>query len=213
MLSVGLVAVAGLFVAPAMVYADAKRVRALDLDWRPGPVRHAVAAFALTVVAGVGVELGRAPVVLVTEPVRSAYYGLTAGPPEFHAFYLTMGVPLGALYYLSRRYEHLDGPTPSRYWWLAPPVVVAASVGYLAAELVVAGSLPRVAAAAVVLASLFPVGAYLDARHLRQSAADWNPNPAVQFLLAYLAIVVYPLSVLYPAYAAVYLARRRAARS
>jgi hypothetical protein len=204
----GIVLLASVFVAPVLVYADAVRVRALDLDWSPRPVVHAVGAFVLTVAASVALELVRMPLMSAMHPVNEIYYSLSAGPPRVQSMLLAISAPLGALYYLARRNQHLDGKTPSRYWWLLMPAVVAVGVGYLAAELGAPGSLTTVAGVAMVVASLFPVGAYMDARHLRSTESAWRPNPAVQFLLAYLSVLVFPISVLYPAYAVGYLARR-----
>ncbi|WP_135823851.1 hypothetical protein [Halorussus ruber] len=213
----GLVLLASVFVAPVLVYADAVRVRALDLDWSPRPVVHAAGAFVLTVAASVALELVRMPLLSAMHPVNEMYYSLSSGPPRVQSMLLTISAPLGTLYYLARRNQHLDGKTPSRYWWLLLPAVVAVGAGYLAAELAAPGSLTTVAGGAMVVASLFPVGAYMDARYLRSrssggkadsEASGWRPNPAVQFLLSYLSVLVFPISVLYPAYAVGYLARR-----
>lgn len=212
-LTVGIALLASVFVGPVLVYADAVRVRALDLDWSPRPVVHAGGAFVLTVAASVALELVRMPLQSAMFPLNEVYYSFSAGPPRMHSMLLAISAPLGALYYLARRHRHLDGRTPSRHWWLLMPAVVAVGAAYLAAELAAPGSLTTFAGGAMVVASLLPVGAYVDAEYLRSRSAagersGWRPNPAVQFLLAYLSVLVFPISALYPAYVAGYLARR-----
>lgn len=196
------------FVVPGLVYLDASRIRSRELDWEPRPVLYAAATFVLTPVAATIFELARMPLSSAMQPLSLFYYDLVAAPPRMHSMLLAIAAPLGALFYLARRYEHLDGASASRHWWALLPAVVAGAVAYLAAELLVPGSLRFVAAVVMLLASLFPIAAFMDSLYLRNREWGWTPNPAVQFLLAYASILVFPISVLYPVYAAYHLGRR-----
>lgn len=208
MVLVGLVALGSFIAVPGMVYADAEHVEALDLDWTPRPARWGIITLLLTVGGNLVIELLRMPAHAVLRPLRLFYYNLGTAPPELHSMLLTASAPVGALYYLGRRYQHLGGRGVNPHWWVVLPAIVVVAVAYLAAELYVPGSLNRIAAGTMVLATLFPVAAYMDARHIRRSANTWNPNPAIQFLLAYLSVIVFPISILYACYAAYHLGRR-----
>ena len=204
----GVFLLGSVLVVPGLVYLDASRIRSRGFDWQPRPLLYAAATFVLTPVASMALELTRMPISSFMQPLSLFYYDLAATPPGMHSMLLGITAPLGALFYLALRYEHLDGASASRHWWVSLPTVVAAAIAYLAAELVVPGSLRLAAAAAMLLTSLFPIGAFFDSIYLRDREWGWDPNPAVQFLLAYASILAFPISVLYPLYAAYHLGRR-----
>lgn len=202
---------ASFLVVPTLVYWDARLIRSQDLDWKPRPAKWALAVFVLTPLTAAFTLVD--PTVLPgLDAMRQFHAGLTQTSTPL-VTQSSSGVPaLGALVYLCYRHRHLSSRSPASHWWLLPAGVVLAAVIYLAAALVIPRTSLLVFGPVLFLSYLFPIGIYVDSLYLRASEYSWNPNPALQFFLAFLSISVFPLSYLYPLYLAIYAVKRWSAR-
>lgn len=200
-----IVVVSSPFVVPILIYRDASRIRALDLDWRPNARRYAAAAFLASPLIILANPLAPA-IHVIHEPLYQLYRGSTGVVTAHH---VRIGPPLFALYYLHKRHQNVrPGPVSGR-WWLVLPATVAGGLLLLVAKGLFPASVSRVAGLGVSpLFAVFPAAAYYDAVYIVNGDGPWNPNPPLHLLLAFVSIVVYPLSLLYPLYAAYYLIRR-----
>lgn len=193
------------FVVPILIYRDASRIRTLDLDWRPNARKYAVAAFLASPLIVFANPLAPA-ISAIHEPLYQLYRGATGVVTAHH---VRIGPPLFALYYLHKRHRNVRLDPVSGRWWLVLPATVAGGVLLLVAEVLLAASVSSVIGLGVsLLFAVFPAAAYYDAVSLVNGDGSWNPNPPLHLLLAFVSIVVYPLSLLYPLYAAYHLIRR-----
>lgn len=105
---------------------------------------------------------------------------------------------LTVLHYLYKRQEVVrDDAGDGRWWLLAVGGLVApVLVGVLASATSTFGLFPL----ATGFALLLPVGVYKDAEYVRESDAGWDPNPTMQFTLAYVSVVTVLFSLPYLGY-------------
>lgn len=192
-------------VTPVLVYWDATLVRSIDAEWTPSAARCALVAFLLS------------PLMFAFSPVANEIDGLVQSiittylnrtTVGIHQQLLQLGPPIGALYYLYRRHEHVPVSRTTRFWWVLLPITSLGGLGYLAAVLLLPNDIVLIPSVVALLRLLFPVAAYMDALFLQNSRYSWDPNPATHFLLAYVSILVFPLSFLYLPYTGYHLGRR-----
>ncbi len=196
------------FVVPGLVYADASTLKSRDLNWNPHPVRLAVGSFLLTIAGGTLLEVIRGPLVSALHPVMTMYANQVLISPVTPTVLLSVTAPMGAVWYLGYRHKHVQSSAPSRYWWLLIPGVVVCALSYLLVPLFMPGDWNLLFVALVAISPLFPIAVYMDACYLCRSANEWNPNPSLQFFVAYLSHLIFPFSPFYPMYAIYYLVRR-----
>lgn len=195
-------------VVPILVYGDATLVRSLDFEWKPNAVRFAFIAFLLSPVMALFSPIA-AGIDAVIQHAFNSYRDLfTVGVRST----LQIGPPVGALYYLHRRHKHIPVSGTSQFWWVLLPLISLSGLTFL----VTAAILPTNALFISPIIELFrvslPIAAYMDALFLRNNQYSWNPNPAVQYLLAYISILVFPESLLYVIYTGYHIGRRWRAR-
>lgn len=102
------------------------------------------------------------------------------------------------LHYLYRRHEEVRTDGGSDRWWLL--AVGAVALPAALAALSYGGLLPSGAVVAFALGLLLPVAVYRDAEYVRACDAGWDPNPAMQFTLAFVSLILPFLTVPYLGY-------------
>ena len=105
---------------------------------------------------------------------------------------------LTVLHYLYKRQQVVRDDAGDGHWWLLAVggLVVPVLVMALASATSTFGLLP----VATGFALLLPIGVYKDAEYVRGSVAGWDPNPTMQFTLAYVGVVTVLFSVPYLGY-------------
>lgn len=167
---------------------------------------------ALASAAGVLIRVG-VPVCVLMDARRLRRQRLWRPRGDAYALgALVLSAPVFGLLYLYRRHDRVPVAPGWDGWW----VLVAASLGGALSGVPIALlayvlALPPLVVAVPALAggltlAAFPVGIYRDAVYLRNSGADWRPNPALYLALAFVSLL---LTVLQPPVAAYYLYRRQ----
>ncbi|QZP38827.1 hypothetical protein [Halobaculum magnesiiphilum] len=183
------------------------------------PVLGAVAGLAMLVAqaAGVGSATGLVagmgamwvfgllvalaiPVLLYLDATELGDHDLDWSPsPVLYAVLGFLFSGLVLIHYLYRRHEEVrsTGGGSDRWWLVAVGAVVLPAI---LSALSFGGLVPSSVFAGLALAFLLPVGVYKDAVYVRGGDAGWNPNPAMQFTVAFVSLLLPILSVPYLGY-------------
>lgn len=148
----------------------------------------AVAGFAAVWLFGLVVVFA-APVLLFLDARTLGEHDLDWKPSP--GLYAVLGLLFSGpvvLHYLYRRHEEVRSVGGSDRWWLLAVGAVAAAFALPA--LSYANLLPVSAVAGFALGFLLPVAVYKDAEFVLGRDAGWDPNPAMQFTLAFVSLVV-----------------------
>ncbi|QLG61464.1 hypothetical protein [Halorarum salinum] len=176
---------------------------ALSLTGTP-PVAGIAGLWLLSIPLGLLLAVA-VPVLLYLDAKELGEHDLDWTPnPGLYAVLGFLFAGLTMLHYLYKRQEVVRDEAGGDRWWLLAVGAVAAPV-LLGALASVTGEF-ALFTAGFALAFLLPVGVYKDAEHVRGRDAGWEPNPTMQFTVAYVCGFTVLLGVPYLGY---YLYKRR----